>query len=48
VLCRNNRKARYYTLIAPGRKRLAAERQEFDALMIGIQKVLRASSCVAG
>jgi PadR family transcriptional regulator PadR len=39
----NNRKARYYTLTAPGRKRLAAERQEFDALMVGIQKVLNAT-----
>ncbi len=36
----NNRRARYYTLTAAGRKQLAAERQEF-ALMIGaIQKVL--------
>src|SRR5580704_17764902 len=29
----NNRKARYYTLTASGRKRLAAERQEFDRMM---------------
>ena len=36
----NNRRARYYTLTAAGRKQLAAEREEF-ALMIGaIQKVL--------
>ena len=36
----NNRRARYYTLTAAGRKQLAAERQGF-ALMIGaIQKVL--------
>src|SRR6266705_3531391 len=26
----NNRRARYYTLTAAGRKQLAAERQEFD------------------
>ncbi len=36
----NNRRARYYTLTAAGRKQLAAEREEF-ALMIGaIQKIL--------
>ncbi len=36
----NNRRARYYTLTAAGRKQLAAEREEF-ALMIGaIQKAL--------
>jgi DNA-binding PadR family transcriptional regulator len=39
----NNRRARYYTLTAAGRKRLAAERQEFDELMLGIQKVLNAT-----
>ena len=36
----NNRRARYYTLTAAGRKRLAAERREFDQLVIAIQKVL--------
>ena len=36
----NNRRARYYTLTAAGRKRLAAERQEFDHLISAIQKVL--------
>jgi PadR family transcriptional regulator, regulatory protein PadR len=36
----NNRRARYYTLTAAGRKRLAAERQEFDQLISAIQKVL--------
>jgi PadR family transcriptional regulator PadR len=36
----NNRRARYYTLTAAGRKQLAAEQKGF-ALMIGaIQKVL--------
>src|SRR5688572_19025298 len=29
----NNRRARYYTLTTSGRKRLAAERQEFDRLV---------------
>jgi transcriptional regulator len=36
----NNRRARYYTLTPPGRKRLAAERQEFDRLVLAIQQVL--------
>lgn len=39
----NNRRARYYTLTAAGRKRLAAERQEFDQLIAAIQKVLNAT-----
>jgi transcriptional regulator len=39
----NNRRARYYTLTAAGRKRLTAERAEFDRLMLAIQKVLRAT-----
>ena len=39
----NNRRARYYTLTAAGRKRLAAERQEFDALVLAIQKILNAT-----
>jgi PadR family transcriptional regulator, regulatory protein PadR len=39
----NNRRARYYTLTPAGRKRLAAERQEFDALVLSIQKVLNAT-----
>jgi PadR family transcriptional regulator PadR len=38
----NNRRARYYTLTAAGKKRLAAERQEFDQLISAIQKVLNA------
>jgi PadR family transcriptional regulator, regulatory protein PadR len=36
----NNRRARYYTLTAAGRKRLTAERQEFDRMVGAIQKVL--------
>src|SRR5262245_44225251 len=39
----NNRRARYYTLTAAGRKRLVAERQEFDALVLAIRKVLNAT-----
>jgi DNA-binding PadR family transcriptional regulator len=35
----NNRRARYYTLTASGRKQLARERQEFDQLIFAIQKV---------
>ena len=38
----SNRRARYYTLTASGRKRLAAERKEFDQLVGAIQKVLNA------
>jgi PadR family transcriptional regulator, regulatory protein PadR len=36
----NNRRARYYTLTATGRKQLKAERDEFDRLVIAIQKVM--------
>jgi transcriptional regulator len=36
----NNRRARYYTLTSAGRKQLAAERQEFDRIVIAIRKVL--------
>ena len=36
----NNRRARYYTLTAAGRKQLKAEREEFDRLVIAIQKVM--------
>jgi PadR family transcriptional regulator PadR len=39
----NNRRARYYTLTAAGRKRLAAERHEFDQLVSAILKVLDAT-----
>ena len=37
----NNRRARYYTLTAAGRKQLTAEREEFDRMVTAIQKVLR-------
>jgi transcriptional regulator len=36
----NNRRARYYTLTAAGRKQLAAERAEFDRMVGLIQRVL--------
>jgi PadR family transcriptional regulator, regulatory protein PadR len=36
----NNRRARYYTLTAAGRKRLAVEREEFAQMIGAIQKVL--------
>src|SRR5436190_23599461 len=36
----NNRRARFYTLTAAGRKRLANERAEFDRLIIAIHRVL--------
>jgi PadR family transcriptional regulator, regulatory protein PadR len=36
----NNRRARYYTLTAAGRKQFSAERQDFDRLILAIQKVL--------
>lgn len=36
----NNRRARYYTLTAAGRKRLAVEREEFDRLILAIHRVL--------
>lgn len=37
----NNRRARYYTITAAGRKRLAAERAEFERLVTAIQRVLQ-------
>jgi PadR family transcriptional regulator, regulatory protein PadR len=36
----NNRRARYYTLTAAGRKQLAAERADFERMLAAIQKVL--------
>jgi len=36
----NNRRARYYTLTAAGRKRLATERQNLDRIIVAIHKVL--------
>ena len=39
----NNRRARYYTLTAAGKKRLSAERQEFERLVFAIQRVLESA-----
>ncbi len=39
----NNRRARYYTLSASGRKQLEAERAEFDRIVFAIHKVLTTS-----
>jgi PadR family transcriptional regulator len=39
----NNRRARYYTLTASGRRQLAAERADFDRLILAIHKVLDAT-----
>ena len=36
----NNRRARFYTLTAAGRKQLASERDEFERIVGAIQKVL--------
>jgi len=36
----NNRRARYYTLTAVGRRHLTLERRDFDRLIVAIQKVL--------
>src|SRR4029078_8821197 len=36
----NNRRARYYTLTARGRKQLSAERKEFARLIGAIQRVM--------
>jgi transcriptional regulator len=36
----NNRRARFYTLTAGGRRQLAAERAEFDRMVGAIQRVL--------
>ncbi|MEZ5315902.1 MAG: PadR family transcriptional regulator [Vicinamibacterales bacterium] len=37
----NNRRARYYTLTAAGKRHLAAERAEFERLVDGIARVLQ-------
>ena len=36
----NNRRARFYSLTAAGRKQLAAERAEFERLVVAIQRVM--------
>lgn len=40
----NNRKARYYTLTAAGKKRLAVEVDQFDRMILAIHKVLKAAT----
>ena len=40
----NNRKARFYTLTAAGKKRLAVEVDEFDRMILAIHKVLKAAT----
>ena len=37
----NNRRARYYTLTAAGRKQLTLEREQFGRMIEAIQKVLQ-------
>jgi PadR family transcriptional regulator len=39
----NNRRARFYTLTAGGRRQLALERETFDRIIVAIQKVLNAT-----
>jgi transcriptional regulator len=39
----NNRRARFYTLTTAGRRRLAAERADFDRLIVAIHRVLNAT-----
>jgi transcriptional regulator len=37
----NNRRARYYALTSAGRKRLTAERADFERMVAAIQRVLQ-------
>src|ERR1700704_3010346 len=39
----NNRRARYYTLTADGRKQLRSERHDFERMVAAIQRVLEAT-----
>jgi PadR family transcriptional regulator PadR len=39
----NNRRARFYTLTAAGRKRLVHEREQFDQMILAINKVLNSA-----
>ena len=39
----HNRRARYYTLTAAGKRQLTSERADFDRLILAIHKVLRAT-----
>lgn len=40
----NNRKARFYTLTAAGKRRLTVEVEEFDRMIVAIHKVLKAAT----
>lgn len=40
----NNRKARFYTLTASGKKRLNVEVEDFDRMILAIHKVLKAAT----
>jgi len=40
----NNRRARYYTITAAGRKQLAAESRDFDRMIGAIQRVMGTAS----
>jgi DNA-binding PadR family transcriptional regulator len=39
----NNRRARYYRLTSAGRKQLDLEREEFQHIVVAIQKVLESA-----
>ena len=39
----NNRRARYYTLTAAGRRQMGVEREQFDRVILAINKVLNAT-----
>ena len=39
----NNRRARFYTLTPSGRKRLTHEREQFDQMILAINKVLNSA-----
>ena len=39
----NNRRARFYTMTAAGRRQLEAERAEFDRMVGAVQQVLKAT-----
>ena len=43
----NNRRARYYTLTADGRRQLRAETTTWEAFIVAVAKVLRASDAPA-
>jgi PadR family transcriptional regulator PadR len=42
-LSETNRRARYYTLTAAGRKQLAGEHAEFERMVLAIQHVLKST-----